>query len=328
MEAGAVLGDLCHEAAQGNYDMHTTAYAEAVCGERIPARYHAPGGALAQQIVMLRQSHRFGGPIGQLASAVNTGDATTAIALLRAASAQILAWDAPAQASAILPLALDGREGAAGGYLHYLRIVSQRHQYDAYDAWAKAALQAFDQFRLLCAVREGPWGVTGLNLAIEQKLVTAGHLQRRGEWYVGRPVMITRNDDTTGVYNGEIGLTLPDPARPDALRVYFLDGDTLRSVLATRLRDVETAYAMTVHKSQGSEFHHTVLVLPPTQQRVLTRELVYTGITRARECFTLIAPDATVLVRAIAQCTRRESGLRQRLSYAVKPASPPSGRSD
>ena len=122
--------------------------------------------------------------------------------------------------------------------------------------------------------------------------------------------MVTRNDYATGVFNGDIGLTLPDPARPGALRVYFSEGESVRSVLATRLRNVETAFAMTVHKSQGSEFQHTVLALPREGGGMLARELIYTGITRARDYFTLLTPNSQVLLDAIAQRTQRASGLR------------------
>ena len=121
--------------------------------------------------------------------------------------------------------------------------------------------------------------------------------------------MVTRNDYGTGVFNGDIGLTLSDPARPGSLRVYFMEGDAVRSVLATRLRDVETAFAMTVHKSQGSEFRHTVLALPEDRHGILTRELVYTGITRASAQFTLVSPSGSVLAEAVARRTHRASGL-------------------
>jgi exodeoxyribonuclease V alpha subunit len=171
-------------------------------------------------------------------------------------------------------------------------------------------LQRFEAFRILCAVREGEWGVEGLNTAIEQRLDHAGLIRRGGDWYVGRPVMVTRNDYATAVFNGDIGLTLADPARPGSLRVYFLEGDKVRSVLATRLRHVETAYAMTVHKSQGSEFAHTVLALPKEGGAVLARELVYTGITRASREFTLLTPVPAVLAEAIGRRTHRASGLR------------------
>jgi exodeoxyribonuclease V alpha subunit len=125
--------------------------------------------------------------------------------------------------------------------------------------------------------------------------------------------MVTRNDYGTRVFNGDIGLTLHDPERPASLRVYFIEGDAVRSVLATRLRDVETAYAMTVHKSQGSEFRHTVLALPQDRGGIVARELVYTGITRASEQFTLITPAGAGLAQAIRRKTHRASGLRELL---------------
>jgi exodeoxyribonuclease V alpha subunit len=272
-----VLGDLCHAAHEGHYSAATIDYIEAASGEIIPDIYRGDGGALAQQTVMLRYSRRFGGPIGQLALAVNGGDTARAEQVLRYAPyLQLL------------------RDGASGEH----------------EDWVRRILLSFETFRILCAVRDGEWGVAGLNEAIEKRLA-ASHLLRHGaEWYVGRPVMVTRNDYSTRVFNGDIGVTLPDPARAGALRVYFLEGDAVRSVLATRLRNVETAFAMTVHKSQGSEFRHTVLALPRERNAVLTRELVYTGITRASEVFTLVTPGGDVLQEAIASRTHRTSGLR------------------
>jgi len=316
VEAGAVLGDLCHDAQAGGYNAATVDYIRAATGQEIPPGFQGGAGPLAQQTVMLRESRRFGGPIGQLALAVNAGDAPAARAVLGADSSGKLAWIDPAQQQDVLLLALSGRSGVGGGYQHYLRMIKTA---DAsllaeagpeHDAWVLAVLRSFEAFRILCAVREGEWGVTGLNEAIEHRLEAAGLLRKRSEWYVGRPVMVTRNDYGTGVFNGDIGLTLPDPARPGSLRVYFSEGASIRSVLATRLRQVETAFAMTVHKSQGSEFAHTVVVLPREGGAVLARELVYTGITRAKEYFTLCTPSAAVLDTAIAQRTQRASGLR------------------
>jgi exodeoxyribonuclease V alpha subunit len=195
------------------------------------------------------------------------------------------------------------------GYQPYLELLRAGPD-GPHEDWVRRVLQRFEAFRILCAVREGEWGVGGLNTAIEGSLESAGLLRRSGEWYLGRPVMVTRNDYGTRVFNGDIGLTMMDPARPGSLRVYFLEGDKVRSVLATRLRSVETAYAMTVHKSQGSEFSHTVLVLPEDRNAILTRELVYTGITRASNRFTLVSPAGSVLADAVARRTHRASGLR------------------
>jgi exodeoxyribonuclease V alpha subunit len=137
----------------------------------------------------------------------------------------------------------------------------------------------------------------------------AGLVAAEGEWYAGRPVMVTRNDAQLGVFNGDIGMALPSFADAARLRVYFLRGDGLHHVSTSRLAQVETAFAMTVHKSQGSEFAHTALVLAAQGGSVLGRELVYTGITRAREAFTLWSEVPGLLASAIGSPTQRSSGL-------------------
>jgi exodeoxyribonuclease V alpha subunit len=255
--------------------------------------------------VMLRQSRRFGGPIGQLALAVNGGDAARAEAVLRAGGE--LRWIEHAHQHHVVQLAADG-------YAGYLGLIGAGPGQIEHLDWVRSVLAAFEAFRILCAVREGEWGVGGLNDAIELRLDGARLIKRRGEWYVGRPVMVTRNDYGTGVFNGDIGLTLADPARPGSLRVYFMEGEQVRSVLATRLRHVDTAYAMTVHKSQGSEFRHTVLVLPSEGGAMIARELIYTGITRASAQFTLVTAGSGMLVDAIGRRTLRASGLRDKIA--------------
>ncbi len=300
-----MLGDLCRDAQAGGYSQPTMDFALAASGEAIPPEFASAGGPLAQQTVMLRHSRRFGGPIGQLALAVNAGDAASAEAVLRGGGEGALHWTERAHQHHVVQLAMEG-------YAPYLARIREAGPAQ-HDDWVRDVLHSFEAFRILCALREGEWGVDGLNEAIAHKLDAAGLIKRRGEWYVGRPVMITRNDYGTGVFNGDIGLTLADPARPGSLRVYFLEGDAVRSVLATRLRHVDTAYAMTVHKSQGSEFRHTVLVLPKEGGAMIARELIYTGITRASAQFTLITGSASILADAIARRTQRASGLREKI---------------
>ncbi|PXW94972.1 DNA helicase/exodeoxyribonuclease V alpha subunit [Sphaerotilus hippei] len=330
VEAGAVLGDLCRQAQAGAYAEDTAARVLAWTGQVLPQPMRLKAGQrpspLAQQTVMLRRSQRFGGPIGQLALAVNAGASVRAWQVLRGpggSPSPVACWpvDRP-----VTRLALEGRDGAPGGYRTYAELLARGPQVPSahgrddpevlHEAWVRSVLQAFERFRLLTAVREGDWGVGGLNRAVEAALIGAGLLQRGGEWYEGRPVMVTRNDAAQGVFNGDVGLTLRASPRVSAagagtraLRVYFLDGDQLRSVLASRLNQVETAFVMTVHKSQGSEFEHTVLVLPPRGAQVLTRELVYTGITRARRAFTLVAPEPALFDAALQRRTHRASGL-------------------
>ena len=319
VEAGAVLGDLCRDAQQGHYAPDTVAYAERVTGQSLPAAYRATGPALplAQHTVMLRASRRFSGPIGQLALAVNAGDAPGAMDLLRAqtlSGPQAELWAREGgEVETVVRNAVQGRGGRAS-YAAYAERLAQRGQGGfateaEHQQWVRDVLAAFDRYRLLCAVREGAWGVAGLNRAVEQALQAQGAIRKEGEWYLGRPVMVTRNDAQLGVFNGDIGMALPGFADPARLRVYFLQGEHLHHVSTARLAHVETAFAMTVHKSQGSEFEHTALVLAAQGGNVLSRELVYTGITRARQAFSLWSEAPGLLASAIASPTRRSSGL-------------------
>ena len=346
VEAGAVLGDLCRDAEAGRYSAQTARYALAATGQALPPAFLEPEGgsaapALAQHTVMLRTSRRFGGPIGQLARAVNAGDDYTARQLLASDTSGALHRQEGATPAAVLQLAVHGRTGAPRStadappacFGSYLQLLAQRPSGAdpaQHADWVLRVLAAFDRFRLLCAVRDGEWGAAGLNRAVQGALQSAGLLHARGEWYAGRPVMVTRNDPALGVFNGDVGLALPAPPAAAAgagagavsasgsspashLRVYFADGAQLRSVGVGRLAHVETAFAMTVHKSQGSEFEHTVLVLPPRAGAVLTRELLYTGITRARQAFTLVAAQPGLLAAAVQQRTQRASGLQSLL---------------
>lgn len=318
VEAGAVLGELCRGAEQGRYTPETAQALEALAGTALPACFIDPDGpALSQQVVMLRKSHRFGGAIGQLAQAVQTGNADGAQTLLRQTDdpavrlMEVAVVPSVSVAQIVAELAVRGRAHAAG-YAAYAELLQQQPPADPqkWDDWAGRVLRAFDRCRVLCAVREGPWGVSALNEAIAAQLDALGQLRCRGAWYAGRPVMVTRNDPDLGVLNGDVGIALPMAGHD--LRVVFLQGQALRTVSPSRLADVQTAFAMTVHQSQGSEFEHTVLVLPE-HHAGLSRELIYTGITRARESFTLACADVQILREGIERVTRRASGLLWRI---------------
>ncbi|WP_300554595.1 exodeoxyribonuclease V subunit alpha [Limnohabitans sp. Rim8] len=313
VEAGAVLGDLCQDAAAGRYSAATAQFVQRVAGQTLASQFVVTDLApvLAQQTVMLRQSRRFKGAIGQLALAVNRGDAAAARACLggsdNSAASPVLALQ-PGSPQAVWALAL----GAAGkpsyaNYLHLMQTGPAGQGAEAHASWVSSVLKAFERFRILCAVHQGDWGTQALNVAVQKALADAGLLRIQGEWYEGRPVMVTRNDAQLGVFNGDVGVVLPNTeGKP---KVWFLDGEALRSVSVMRLAQVDTAFAMTVHKSQGSEFEHTALVLPPGGAEVLSRELVYTGITRARQQFTLVEAEAGLLEAAIERPSVRASGL-------------------
>jgi exodeoxyribonuclease V alpha subunit len=332
VEAGAVLGDLCRDAEAGRYSPPTLAWLEAVGGETLADSELLPGSAaeypLAQQVVMLRYSRRFGegSGIGQLARQVNRQAPEAARALLQQGGyADIHSLTLKGeQDRALEKLLLNGLGGpGAKGYRHYLGLVHTLRpaanlelQAPQWVQWARAVLSAFDEFQLLCAVRKGPWGVERLNQRATQALFSAGLIESDQHWYEGRPVLMTRNDYGLGLMNGDIGIALRLPEAPGSqtlvLRVAFARNDGeggVRFVLPSRLNDVETVYAMTVHKSQGSEFAHTALILPDALNPVLTKELIYTGITRAKNWFTLIEPRRGVFEEAVKRKVKRLSGL-------------------
>lgn len=325
VEAGSVLGDLCAHAAEVRYDAASRDYLLEATGETLPAS-EAMGSALDQQTVMLRHSRRFGTTIGALAREVNDGRAGPAMQLLTQNRDDGLVWLAPQPASPeiLLQLALQGRPSANASYSDYLLAIqagpdpvlaqdqAEGGPEQAHSDWVKRVLIAFDRFRILCAVHDGEWGDRALNQGVQRALASRRLIRPEGEWYVGRPVMVTRNDKALGIFNGDVGIVLPSAsplAGGKSLRAYFLDGEQLRSVAVSRLAHVETAFAMTIHKSQGSEFAHTVVVLPEVGGEIITRELVYTGITRAREFLSIIEPRPGLLGEAIGRQVQRASGL-------------------
>jgi exodeoxyribonuclease V alpha subunit len=337
VEAGAVLGDLCRDAEAGWYSPDTRQWLQAVSGEDLSAsglQEDLEGShPLAQQVVMLRYSRRFGegSGIGQLARWVNQQNAEEARKLLAARShSDLFCLSLKGEHDhALERLVLDGQGDDAQGYRYYLNLLhSARPALDtpredaAWTHWAQQLLQAFDAFQLLCAVRKGPWGVEGLNQRITAALRKVRLIEGDDQWYEGRPVLMTRNDYGLGLMNGDIGIALKLPESdggPQVLRVAFPRNDGqggVRFVLPSRLNDVETVYAMTVHKSQGSEFTHTALILPDALNPVLTKELIYTGITRAKRWFSLIEPRGGVFEEAVRRKVKRLSGLMLELDAA------------
>jgi exodeoxyribonuclease V alpha subunit len=166
----------------------------------------------------------------------------------------------------------------------------------------------FNRFRVLCALREGPYGAKALNFLIERILRKEGLLKRDGRWYPGRPVMVTKNDYSLRLFNGDVGIALP--GADGEPRVFFPSaGGGFRKFPPSRLPEHETVFAMTVHKSQGSEFDEVLLLLPDRDSPVLTRELVYTGLTRAKETVAVWGRE-DVFLRAVSRRIERASGLR------------------
>ncbi|MGS0730141.1 ATP-binding domain-containing protein, partial [Shewanella sp. 0m-11] len=182
-----------------------------------------------------------------------------------------------------------------GVYLAAIRqTISGQTQANQTDSDAEATIDRFNQYRILCAMRAGEYGVEGINQGVTTALAAQGLINPEQEFYAGRPIIIQSNDYNLGLFNGDIGLILPDSnSATGRLMAHFIQADgSLLKVLPARLPSHETCYAMTVHKSQGSEFSHVSLVLPirPSiaQQQLLSKELIYTAITRAKHHFTCL----------------------------------------
>ena len=278
VEAGAVLGDICSAGEEGS--------------EASP---------LSSSLVKLEKNYRFqaGSGIAEISRAVNAGLGEEALALMKSTTLNGIAWqELPEREELRRVLAKTVLEG----YRSYLAAES-----------AMEALERFDRFRILCALRDGPYGVNGLNSSIESILEREGLIRQESRGYRGRPLLVTVNDYSMQLFNGDTGILFPDAERGGALMAFFpAPGGGVRSIVPERLPLHETAFAMTVHKSQGSEFNRVVMVLPPVDSEVLTRELIYTGITRAKESVEIWANEG-VFCRAVRKKTERHSGLREAL---------------
>lgn len=312
VEAGAMLGQLCAGAHEGGYWSATYAYLQAVSApDTLPASLCADNAPQRlQHVVMLRESRRFteDSGIGILARAVNKGSPDDVNEVLARAARgyyhDIARLDCHHTDESEL------RDLCRQGFRHYWQAIQKRPPKDADDTivndWARQVLAAYGSFQLLTPVRDGEFGVENLNARVREWL---SQISGREQWYEGRPVMVTQNDYSLNLRNGDIGMVLTMP-REEHKRVVFIDSDNnLRWVLPSRLTAVETVFAMTVHKSQGSEFGHAVMVIPAQDNPVLSKELLYTGMTRARDKLTLVIPNVEVLNAAVRRQVERHGGL-------------------
>jgi exodeoxyribonuclease V alpha subunit len=294
VEAGAVFAELCE--GRG-FDAQAATDLQRITGQSVPVE--APRSALGDAVVLLSHSHRFAGDsgIGELARRINDGDAAGTLALLGEGRAD-LHWQAQPGPAALL-------ERLDQGYRPYLRAASEGDP--------AAAFAAFNAFRALTAQREGTWGVSGINEALEARIKRRLGLPERERWYPGRAVMVRQNDYALGLFNGDIGLCLHGES---GLRVFFESEDGYRTFAPARLPSHDSAFAMTVHKSQGSEFTQVLLALPESPSPLLTRALLYTGITRAKQKVEIWALPAR-LSEAVNTRAERAAGLAQRLGVSA-----------
>ncbi len=250
-------------------------------------------------IVMLERVHRYGGGIAKLAEAIRRGDGDATVAALRDAPDE-MTWLASDVLQADLELVRE-RTVAAG-----VAVTAAARAGDGIDA-----LAALGRFRMLCAHRRGPYGVSDWTSEVQSWLAAdTADLDLDQRDYVGRPVLVTENDYELGLYNGDTGVIVEGAGqRPSAV---FERGRELLSFSPLRLGAVETVYAMTIHKSQGSQFDTVAVLLPAPSSRILTRELLYTAVTRARRELILVGTEETVR-RAVERPVARASGLRERI---------------
>jgi len=300
VEAGAVLGDICDTGEAYGFTKRYCEKIEEITGYKLSEPHGTSAkNELPDCIVQLTKSHRFApnSGISRISRAINAGDGQAALELLKHGGFDDIEWQ-----SLPLPDSLCSVFGTTiareyGGYLAADNI--------------EDAFRQFTNFRILCAVREGPYGVKEINTLSEQILAGKDLIDPDPQWYEGRPVMITRNDYTLRLFNGDVGLAVKE--KDGTRRIAFAMPDaTICRFQPFRIPAHETVFAMTIHKSQGSEFDRVLIILPDNYSPVLTRELLYTGITRAKTHVTICGTEQ-VFLWAVSRRIRRKSGLRDAL---------------
>jgi exodeoxyribonuclease V alpha subunit len=331
VEAGSVLGDLCKDIESRGYTAPTCGRIESLCGEILDPVKPESTDVLAQRTVMLRYSKRFDdhSGIGILARAINAGETERVLSLIESTSeysdiTSLALKTVPAPSNFRKWIIGDDPERSNEGFGYYLSIIKNTRPElngsdDQFIAWSLSILEAYSRYQILCATRAGAFGVSHINELAEDVLSEEALINRLGAWYEGRPVMMTRNDYELGIMNGDIGIALSFPNRDrkgSILKVVFRNDDgSLKFVLPSRLSEADTVYAMTIHKSQGSEFEHAVLIFPETKDSpIMSRELIYTGVTRARTRLTILCPDKKNLAEATGRQIRRSGRLAELVS--------------
>ncbi|HET7351209.1 MAG TPA: exodeoxyribonuclease V subunit alpha [Marmoricola sp.] len=258
------------------------------------------GAAGDSSVVTLRTNHRYGGAIGALAEALRRADSDEVMRVLRSGEEGVELIDPTDVAT------LTGFREDVAGFAHRIRLAAEEGD-------AVTALDELGQHRLLCAHREGPFGVGGWNRLVEQIVSERTGVTHYDEWYAGRPVLVTANDSGQRLSNGDMGVAV---RREDGRLRVVLAGMEDREFAPTRLPDVQTMHALTVHKSQGSQAPVVSVVLPDEESRLLTRELLYTAVTRAQSLVRVVGTEAAIR-SAVEHEVQRASGLRGRLRSAL-----------
>ena len=303
IEAGAVLGDIVGPAAQRLVmGERARGLLERVTGAGVDASDPPPGVSIGDGIVVLDRIHRFGGGIAELAAAVGRGDSDSVLDLLSAGLDDVT-W---------LELDVASAPPEALGPVRSGAIQAARNAVEAASTGdARGALEALPAFRILCAHRRGPYGVAAWTAAVESWLeAELDSFASEDRWYPGRPLLVTENDYELGLYNGDTGVVVASGGGM-VTAAFEREGEIVH-YSPMRLGAIDTVYAMTVHKSQGSQFAAAAVLLPDSSSRILTRELLYTAVTRARTRLIIAGTESAIRL-AVQRPVARASGLRQRL---------------
>jgi len=297
VEAGSVLGSICNR----DDNLLTPDFAETLhkLSVKLPPACIGTGTEkLRDHIILLEKSYRFNEESGipQLSASINRGRVEQTMELLQSESYKDITF-------ATLETMEDVDQLLDQSIEDFIKPMLKNEN-------PAQMFEILKTFHILSPHRRGPFGVEDINRRIEKALVTKGLISRYDEWYHGKPVIINRNDYTLGLNNGEVGICVKEGS--EAPKIYFQQQQEFLKVASSRLPEHETAFALTVHKSQGSEFNRVLLMLPPRQSRVLSRELLYTAVTRAKESVQ-IAGTKKVLTGGIDAKLRRSSGLEDLL---------------
>jgi exodeoxyribonuclease V alpha subunit len=302
VEAGAVLGDICSGVADYNYSGSFYKCIEKYCGYKTDNQHSERIPEIRDSIILLERNYRFKGILSEMSSAVNNGDSDRLLEILNNSQGNEIIWIDPESEK-------DYRNRIKEYIIRmYSSYINEKDTRKAYNL--------FNSFRVLCALRRGPFGVETVNKWIENILKEKALINPYRQFYINRPVMITRNDYTTGLFNGDIGILRK--AQDNNIYIYFKNTEgCLKKFSPYKIKDVDTVYSMTVHKSQGSEFNNVMLILPDTPNPVVTRELIYTGITRTKSQIFIIAKKS-VLLDCISKTIQRTSGIYKSLWKTIE----------
>ena len=293
VEAGAVLADICGSTLEQYYTQEFVERIEGLYRQKLEIRtIETNKSGIKDCIVRLQKSYRFESQkgIGALSQFVNSGEADHAIDVLQSDQYPDVTWH-------------DLTDHILPDILHEFGKISDSKN-------IAELFNQFERFRILCALREGPFGVKAINAQVEQFIKRKNNIKQNELWYAGQPILITENDYSLNLFNGDLGIVFPNDDNDNELRVFFPGPDgALRKLRPFRLPVYEIAYAITVHKSQGSEFDKVIMILPDKDSPILSRELLYTGITRAAKQVEVLSNEQ-VFRAAVSRKTKRTSGLR------------------